>query len=219
MPSVDVVGSGSSTRMFTFNEDFEPNNVAIYNIGQPDGNIATSWNTSPSGVFQVNSLMLNGNSQVVGDNKGGVWVSQRRVKDQNLATTPSLIHVNEAGNINFNSGNDLPSLNGSPQAGFAVNRDNTLLAIGDGDQNVQVYDITWNGSLPVLRPKTSFAGGVGDVQQMSFDYAGNLVVGGTSVKIYSIPLDDNVCTTPAKKSKKSHSAAKPGFLKKIFSKF
>jgi|GEM_PF-7000390 len=198
--SVDVVGSGSSTRMFTFNEDFEPNNVAIYNIGQPDGNIATSWNTSPSGVFQVNSLMLNGNSQVVGDNKGGVWVSQRRVKDQNLATTPSLIHVNEAGNINFNSGNDLPSLNGSPQAGFAVNRDNTLLAIGDGDQNVQVYDITWNGSLPVLRPKTSFAGGVGDVQQMSFDYAGNLVVGGTSVKIYSIPLDDNVCTTPAKKS-------------------
>ena len=81
-----------------------------------------------------------------------------------------------------------------------MNRDNTLLAIGDGDQNVQVYDITWNGSLPVLRPKTSFAGGVGDVQQMSFDYAGNLVVGGTSVKIYSIPLDDNVCTTPAKKS-------------------
>ena len=46
----------------------------------------------------------------------------------------------------------------------------------------------------------SFAGGVGDVQQMAFDYAGNLVVAGTSVKIYSIPLENNQCTTPAKRS-------------------
>lgn len=198
--SVDVAGSGSNTRMYTFLEDFEANNIAAYNIGMPDGSVATSWGTAPSAIIQVNSLMLNGNSQIVADNKGGLWVSQRRVKDQNLATTPSLIHVDDAGNINFNSGNDLPSLNGSPQAGFAVNRDNSLLAIGDGDQFVQVYNIAWNGTTPQLSHRLSFAGGVGDVHQMAFDYAGNLVVGGSSVKIYSIPVDANVCTTPAKRA-------------------
>ena len=38
------------------------------------------------------------------------------------------------------------------------------------------------------------------MQQMAFDYAGNLVVAGTSVKIYTIPLENNQCTTPAKRS-------------------
>ena len=119
--------------MYTFLEDFEANNVAVYNIGQPDGTIATSWGIAPSAIIQVNSLMLNGNSQIASDNNGGIWVSQRRSKGQNLATTPSLIHVDAAGSINFNSGNNLTDLNGSPQAGFAVSRDGTILAIGDGD--------------------------------------------------------------------------------------
>lgn len=198
--AVEIAGTGANTKMYTYLEDFEANNVAVYNIGQSDGTIATSWGTAPSSIIQVSSLMLNGNSQIAGDNNGGIWVSQRRTKGQNLSTTPSLIHVDASGNINFNSGNDLSSLNGSPQAGFAVNRDNSILAIGDGDDMVQVYNITWNGTTPTLSHKTSFAGNVGDVQQMAFDYAGNLVVAGTSVKIYTIPVDNNQCTTPAKRS-------------------
>ena len=198
--AVEIAGTGASTKMYTFLEDFEANNVAVYNIGQPDGSIATSWGAAPSAIIQVNSLMLNGNSQIMSDNNGGLWVSQRRTRGQNLATTPSLIHVDAAGNINFNSGNNLPSLNGSPGAGFAVNREGTILAIGDGDAMVQVYNISWNGTTPSLAAMTSFAGNVGDIQQMAFDYAGNLVVAGTSVKIYSIPVGNNQCTTPAKRS-------------------
>jgi len=198
--AVEIAGAGANTKMYTYLEDFEANNVAVYNIGQSDGTIATSWGDAPSAIIQVNSLMLNGNSQIMSDNNGGIWVSQRRTKGQNLANTPSIIHVDESGNINFNSGNSLQGLNGSPQAGFAVNRDNTILAIGDGDDMVQVYNITWNGTTPSLSPKTSFAGNVGDIQQMAFDYAGNLVVAGTSVKIYTIPTENNQCTTPAKKS-------------------
>ena len=198
--AVEIAGTGANTKMYTFLEDFEANNVAVYNIGQPDGTIATSWGTAPSAIIQVNSLMLNGNSQIAGDENGGIWVSQRRSKGQNLATTPSLIHVDAAGSINFNSGNSLTDLNGSPQAGFAVSRDGTILAIGDGDGMVQVYDVVWGGTTPTLSSHTSFAGGVGDVQQMAFDYAGNLVVAGTSVKIYSIPLENNQCITPAKRS-------------------
>ena len=198
--AVEIAGTGANTKMYTFLEDFEANNVAVYNIGQPDGTIATSWGTAPSAIIQVNSLMLNGNSQIAGDENGGIWVSQRRSKGQNLTTTPSLIHVDAAGSINFNSGNSLTDLNGSPQAGFAVSRDGTILAIGDGDGMVQVYDVVWSGTTPTLSSRTSFAGGVGDVQQMAFDYAGNLVVAGTSVKIYTIPLENNQCTTPAKRS-------------------
>lgn len=198
--AVEIAGNGASTKMYTFLEDFEPNNVAVYNIGNPDGSIASSWGTAPSSIIQVSSLMLNGNSQIAADAKGGIWVSQRRTTGQNLASTPSLIHVDEAGTINFNSGNDLSSLNGSPYAGFAVNRDGNILAIGDGDNNVQVYDITWNGTTPTLAPRVAFAGGVGNIQQMAFDYAGNLVVAGTSVAIYTIPAESNQCTTPAKRS-------------------
>ena len=200
--SVAIGGSGANTKMYTYLEDFEKNNVAVYNIGQPDGSIATSWGTAPSAILQVSSVMLNGNSDIVPDNLGGTWVSQRRVKDQNLATTPSLIHVNEAGNINFNSGNDLPSLNGSPQAGFAMNRDNTILAIGDGDGVIQVYDITWSGNTPTLTPRTSFSTTVtnssGEIQQMDFDWGGNLYVAGQNLGIYSIPVATNSSTVPAK---------------------
>ncbi len=198
--AVEIAGTGSATKMYTFLEDFEKNNVAVYNVGQPNGTIATSWGTSPSSIIQVNSLMLNGNSQIADDTKGGIWVSQRRTKGQNLATTPSLIHVDEDGSINFNSGNDLTSLNGSPYAGFAVHRDGSILAIGDGDNNIQVYDITWTGSTPTLTLRTTLAGGVGNIQQMAFDYAGNLVVAGTSIAIYTIPTENNQCTTPAKRS-------------------
>ncbi len=198
--AVEIAGTGSSTRMYTFLEDFEPNNVAVYNIGQTDGSIATSWGTAPSAIIQVSSLMVNGNSQIADDTRGGIWVSQRRTKGQNLASTPSLIHVDDAGNINFNSGTDLTALNGSPYAGMAVSGDGSMLAIGDGDNNVQVYDIAWNGATPTLSPRISFAGSVGNIQQMAFDYAGNLVVAGASVAIYTIPCTTNECTTPAKRS-------------------
>ena len=202
--AVDVAGTGASTRMYTFLEDFEPNNVAVYNIGQPDGTIATSWSTAPSKILQVSSVELNGNSQLVGDASGGVWVSQYRSLGNNTAAVPSLIYVNPEGNIAYNSGVSLPGLDGSLRAGFAVNRDNTMLAINDGSGVVQVYDITWNGTTPSLTPKTSFVASVRnaakEVNQMAFDYAGNLLVAGAGVGVYSIPLATNQCTTPAKKS-------------------
>jgi len=200
--SVAISGTGSNTKMYTYLEDFDKNNVAVYNIGQSDGTIATSWGTAPSSIIQVNSLMLNGNSQIMSDNNGGIWVSQRRTNGQNLASTPSLIHVDASGNINFNSGNSLQSLNGTPQAGFAVNRDNTILAIGDADGVIQLYDITWNDNTPALTSRASFASTVsnssGDIQQMDFDWGGNLYVAGMNLGIYSIPTSVNESTVPAK---------------------
>ena len=202
--SVDVAGSGASTKMYTFLEDFEANNVAVYNIGNADGSVATSWGAAPSQILQVNSVELNGNSQVVADDNGGVWVSQYRSQGNNTAAVPSLIYVNPTGSIAYNSGTSLPGLDGSLKAGFAVNHDNSMLAINDGSGVVQVYDITWNGTTPTLTAKTSFVASVRnaskEVNQMAFDYAGNLVVAGAGVGVYSIPLATNECTTPAKRS-------------------
>lgn len=200
--SVAIGGTGSSAKMYTYLEDFEANNVAVYNIGQVDGTIATSWGTAPSAIYQVSSIMLNGNSDIVPDKLGGIWVSQRRTKGNNAPAYPSLIHVDPNGNINYNSGYNLSSLNGSPQAGFAMNHDNTILAIGDGDGVIQVYDITWNGDTPTLTPRTSFPSTVsnasGEIQQMAFDWGGNLYVAGKNLGIYSIPTSDNSSIVPAK---------------------
>ncbi len=200
--AVAIGSTGSNTKMYTYLEDFEANNVAVYNIGQPDGTIATSWGKAPSNILQVSSIMLNGNSDIRPDKYGGVWVSQRRTKGNNAHAYPSLIHVDPDGNINYNSGDNLTILNGSPQAGFAVNRENTILAIGDGDGVIQVYDITWNGNTPTLTPRTSFPSTVsnasGEIQQMDFDWGGNLYVAGTKLGIYSIPIKDNSSIVPAK---------------------
>lgn len=200
--AVAIGGTGASTKMYTYLEDFEANNVAVYNIGQHDGTIVISWGTAPSRILQVSSIMLNGNSDIRPDKFGGVWISQRRTKGNNAPANPSLIHVDPDGNINYNSGNNLSILNGSPQSGFAVNRENTILAIGDGDGVVQVYDITWNGNTPTLTQRASFNTSVtnasGEIQQMDFDWGGNLYVAGTKLGIYSIPVSDNSSVVPAK---------------------
>ena len=98
-----IGGTGANTKLYTYLEDFEKNNVAVYNIGQPDGTLATSWGTAPSAILHVSSIMLNGNSDIVPDKFGGVWVSQRRTKGNNAPANPSLIHVDPNGNINYNS--------------------------------------------------------------------------------------------------------------------
>mgnify|MGYP002624416568 CR=1 FL=1 len=196
--AVAIGGTGANTKLYTYLEDFEENNVAVYNIGQSDGTIATSWGNAPSAIYQVNSFMLNGNSDIVPDKFGGIFVSQRRSKGNNAHANPSLIHVDPNGNINFNSGDDLSSLNGSPQAGFALNHDNTILAINDADNVIQVFDIIWNGSVPTLTQKTSISHSCGEVIQMDFDWGGNLYVAGTKLGIYSIPVSDNSSIVPAK---------------------
>ena len=199
---VEVGGSWSSSKLYAVMEDFTQKNcIAVYNIGQSDGTLASTWSTAPSNIIDISSLMANGNSQIISDNNGGIWVSQNRSKGQNTSGVPSLMHIDASGNVNLNSGINLTTLNGSNGGGFAVNRDNTILAVNDGDNVIQVYDITWNGTTPTLTARTSFSHSCGSpVMQMDFDWGGNLYVGGTKLGIYSIPISDNSSIVPAKKA-------------------
>ena len=51
--------------------------------------------------------------------------------------------MNNNGSIAINSATDLPSLNGC-NGSLAINKDNTLLAIANGDTNIEIYKLLWS---------------------------------------------------------------------------
>jgi len=132
----------------------------------------------------------------------GVWVAQYRSAGQNTSGVPSLIFVDNDGNVTFNSGRSpyVEVLNGSARAGFAVNDNCDMLVINDGSGILQFFDLTWDNSIPALTPKYSYqtdCTSSGTIYQMAFDYAGNLVCSGATIGMYSLPTDENANTTPA----------------------
>ena len=202
-PGVYVAGTGAETKLFVYNEDFG-NGISVYNIGNEDGTIASYWNQAQNAYYDIGGWQLNTNGNVWGYPDGSCWVSQYRSAGNNAAGVPSLMFVDPEGNVTFNSGNAPFSdyLNGSDRAGFAVNRDNTVLVINDGSGYFQFFDMEMDGYTPILTPKYSFQSSTylgNAVYQMNFDYAGNLVATGNKMCVFSIPTDDNQTTTPAKK--------------------
>lgn len=204
-PGVGIGGKGADTKLYVYLEDIigpsgYGNGVGVYNIGQEDGSIVDTWTTAPNQYFDIGAWQLNTNGNVVPDPAGhGVWVSQYRSAGNNASGVPSLMFVDNDGNVTFNSGrapyNEM--LNGSDRAGFTVNEASDLLVINDGSYVLQFFDITWNGNTPDITPKYSYKTGQGSIYQMAFDYAGNLVCAGGNIGIYSLPTQENFSTTPA----------------------
>ena len=208
-PGVGIGGKGADTKLYVYLEDVlgpsgNGNGVGVYNIGQPDGSIVDTWATAPSQYYDIGAWQLNTNGNVVADAGGrGVWVAQYRSAGNNAAGVPSLMFVDNDGNVTFNSGrapyNEM--LNGSERAGFAVNEAADMLVVNDGSGTLQFYDLTWDGTTPAIAPKYAYKAdarnSAGSIFQMAFDYAGNLVCAGANIGIYSLPTDQNVHTTPA----------------------
>ena len=204
--NVAFAGEGENLKMYVYNEDIivngKGNNVSFYNIGN-----ATSWNQAPDVTYAVGAYEVNGNGNLYPDEeRGGVWIAQYRSTDQNTHAVPSLIYVNAEGEILYNSGDQNDILNGSMGAGFTLTPDGSQLVISDGNTNISFYNIIWdeNGA-PSLEYVTQFtpAAGIartGLIYQIHFDYAGNLILSGAKVGIYSIPTEENVTTVPAKKA-------------------
>lgn len=202
-PGVAIGGQGADTKLYVYLEDFG-NGVGVYNIGQEDGSVVDTWSTAPNQYFDIGAWQLNTNGNVVADSQGrGVWVAQYRSAGNNAAGVPSLMFVDSEGNVTFNSGrapyNEM--LNGSDRAGFAVNDAADMLVVQDGSGTLQFFDLTWDGTTPVIAPKYSYKAdarnSAGSIFQMGFDYAGNLVCAGGNIGIYSLPTQENIHTTPA----------------------
>ena len=204
-PGVAIGGSGADTKLYVYLEDFTPSNgVGVYNIGQPDGTIVDTWDTAPSQYFSTNGLEVNGNGNVMPDAGGrGIWVVQYRSAGQNNAGVPSIIFIDNDGNITFNSGRSpyVEMINGSMISGFTINEAGDMFVMNDGSGTLQFYDLSWDANTPVLSPKYSYTAdartSAGAIYQMGFDYAGNLVCAGGNIGIYSMPTDNNSHTTPA----------------------
>ena len=204
-PGVAVGGTGADTKVYVANEDMS-NDIGVYQIGQPDGSLVYEWNKAPSYTLPVGRYLINSDIAIAPGKDGGAWCSQRRGQGNNTKNVPSLLYVTREGNVTFNSGEgDFPLLlNGSAGGGFAVSALQDKLAIGDAKGVVRVFDVTWEANVPTLTPAGSFACDAanvgGNIFEMNFDYAGNLICSGSKLGVYAMPTAENLTTTPARKA-------------------
>ena len=195
-----ATGSGSNAKLYVCLEDMKAA-IGVYNIGQPDGSVLTSWNKAPSQTFKVSGL-INADDNLAAGPDGGLWVVQFRGAGNNSKGVPSLMFVDKDGKVTFNSGNAdwVENLNGSRRSGFAVSDDGKTLVICDGSLALQFFNVAWNGSTPTLTKKYSYEGFGEEIYQMAFDPAGNLVCAGKQIYVLSIPSERNQTLTPAKRA-------------------
>ena len=195
-----ATGSGSNAKLYVCLEDMKAA-IGVYNIGQPDGSVLTSWNKAPSQTFKVSGL-INADDNLAAGPDGGLWIVQFRGAGNNSKGVPSLMFVDKDGKVTFNSGNAdwVENLNGSRRSGFAVSDDGKTLVICDGSLALQFFNVAWNGSTPTLTKKYSYEGFGEEIYQMAFDPAGNLVCAGKQIYVLSIPSERNQTLTPAKRA-------------------
>ncbi len=204
-PGCHIYGTGKDTKLFVYNEDasgtLPANGVVVYNLGQEDGTIVSTWETAPSAVY---TLTGQGNSEGnVWGTSHGFFVSQARTSGNNNTSATSLKFYDNAGNQQFSSAENgyEDIIDGSDGGGYALTPDESRLILNDGSKRFLVFDITWAGDTPTLTLAATYTHGLADIRQMNFDYAGNLITSGKSgFHIFSVPTEDNRTITPAKKA-------------------
>ncbi|MGN0223233.1 MAG: hypothetical protein ACI4AM_04320, partial [Muribaculaceae bacterium] len=188
-------GSGLETSLWAFEEDVYSNSLVRYTIGESDQ--ITAAPTSTFGGKYTGSSYLNNCLVDIAPTANGAFIAQ--LLDDNSATTPLLIYIDNDGNLLYNAGEDLSST-ADCSAGVALSRDGSLLALGGIVQNIGIYSVSWSGNTPSLTylydiPSSSCA----RVGQLKFDYAGNLhcFFQDEGYRVYALPCDAPVCTTPS----------------------
>ena len=210
-----IYGSGNDTKLYMLNEDaasgtpnLPANGYLVFDIGQEDGSILRKWDKAPS---QAVSMQGNkgANFSIVGTSHGA-FICQNRNKNYNNETARSLQFYDNSGNCKYNSANKSTIINGSFGGGMAVSADETKLAMVNGDGNILIFDITWNGDTPDLIKNTEYQTNYTAISTMHFDYAGNLIVAagqmgyassgfGNDLRlvVFSLPTNDNTVIVPA----------------------
>ncbi len=211
--AVSFYGEGSSRKAFSLHE----NNVQRFDIGT-----ATSWNSgSPTKSNTTAALLDNGDGDIiVTDN--AVIASQCRYSGNNASTNPAFAVFNHDLTVVYKSDVLSATLNGSENGGMALSADKKVFAItnsynssGNTGVHIQVYDVTWSGSTPTFTHKYAIPlDGTYRVDQMEFDYAGNLVIASQQkgLLVYALKTDAHTTTTPAGTSLVIEGVAKPLYI-------
>lgn len=180
---------------------------AIY-VYDMEGKESTTWDTAPTNIINL-ALTMTADASIAPVEQG-VWVCQTVGSTAVSATKPALFFVTNEGEITFNQGSAQNEhlLVGAAGSGLAASKDGKTLVVNDENGILQFYNVTWNDNTPTLEVKYTYEHGVGvgakriqdgaSVEQMVFDYAGNLIVGGHYLGVFSIPTENNVCETPAR---------------------
>lgn len=196
-------GTGDNTKLVTFVEDYPTGNngqtLCLYNVGTD-----TTWNAAPSKTFPtVSALMINTNVNIYADTLG-MWVAQVRGAGNNGVNVPSFVYADYDDNVLFNSGNlDGEIQDGSWGAAIVMSPDRSKLAVCTAKPNINVYNITWTGNTPALTLDYTItyptdSRGQNILNQMAFDYVGNLYVANRYQSYgFTMPKDAQVVTTPA----------------------
>lgn len=206
-----LYGKGADTKLVTVAEDYAGTSfpVAVYNVGQSDGTLATKWTTAPDVLF--NTL---GNAAQIFDIKAcekGVWVATNRGTGSNNSGATSLRFYTWDGTCTWSSHEHTDLINGSLGGSLAITPDEKQIIMKIQDNTIAVFDVTWSENTPTLTLHASFDSGYAAVSAINLDYAGNIVTiagtafGGTDTKrmslvVYSNPTNNNTCEVPAKKS-------------------
>lgn len=208
-----LYGTGANTKLVTVAEDYTGKSfpVAVFNVGQEDGSLATSWTTAPNILF--NTL---GNAAENFDVKAcekGVWVASNRGTGSNNSSATSLRFYTWEGTCTWSSHEHTDIINGNLGAGLEITPDEKQIIMKIHGSTIAIFDVAWNESTPTLTLNTSFDCGYAAVSSINLDYAGNIVtVSGSNFSgaaagvdvmrlvVYSNPTNDNTCEVPAKKA-------------------
>lgn len=212
--AVTFTGSGESTRLWTFAEDWPTGNssykgiLARWDIGNAE-RITTGLNAA-YGDIAGNKIIGNQNAALTPYGEG-VFVSQLRTNGNNTTGCPCFIYTDINGTILYNSGNQKDIIHGSG-AGLAISADGSLLALsGTKNEKIKLYNVTWNGMVPTLSAAGEVDGSANtednEVPQLAFDPAGNLLAffrGSTAamngLHAYALTNPEPSAVTPAKAS-------------------
>ena len=210
---VGVYGVGKDAVLYSMMEDGTNANansgkqpIVKYQIGQEDGTVLKQWSTAPT--WHINYPATGTDSYNFGNNafaatEKGVWISQNKSND---ADRPEIAFIDKDGEIQF-----MQNLNKSQGAGLAVNADNTTLYLQKAGEILE-YTISWTGNKPALTLAKTYPVSLPYITTLSLDYAGNLIAcAGTQygsntnnnvmkLVCYTLPTDNNTCTTPAPKA-------------------
>ena len=159
---------------------------------------------------------MNERNSMASDGRGGLWVVSKFAGNGNQYG--EFFHVNQEGEVDFRIKTDgthltapkLTSLDNIPKKFYrgqvAYDAQRNILALG-GDEKVTLFNVTYdnNTGAPTLTywtatPQLHWDNSTVAIDGIAFDYAGDLIVVSATMGLlykYSLPTDNNVCTTPA----------------------
>lgn len=205
---LSIYGTGKDAKLLTVNEDpgswLKAFSLVIYNIGTEEGTYKHTWGELPSSQFEIQGISAQADGYPLPCSHG-VWIASRRTAGNNNASATALQFYDWEGTRQLSSA-EAPYkdfIDGCASGACALTKDESVLYMIDGSQNLLVWDIVWEGNKPVMTLRYSYNCGMSSIREMHFDYAGNLVCSGdngTGLVVFAIPSNENNTVIPAKKA-------------------